>query len=199
MDASPGFVDRLALFEVALPSVSGTMTRISGAITRVGEMTGESAAELDRGTRQGKGFAFRLAVAKRLAVQLGEPVEQICTLASDFASQFHDVDDGIRAIIDHASVETAHDAEAHAVVCGFFGQVRALASAARGGVESARLMLIAMAPSEKMSRDLRPVLRRLRQGMTAMIEATEVSDEWVALIDQSSVVCEPQSAVATAQ
>ena len=51
-------------------------------------------------------------------------------------------------------------------------------------------MINAITPVEKMSRDLRPVLRRLRQGLTTMVEAREVTDEWVHLIDRSGIICD---------
>jgi hypothetical protein len=53
-------------------------------------------------------------------------------------------------------------------------------------------MIEAITPIEKMSRDMRPSLIRLRQGLTIMVEAREVSDEWIRLIDDSGIRCEDQ-------
>jgi hypothetical protein len=52
-------------------------------------------------------------------------------------------------------------------------------------------MVKSIEPIENMSRDLRPVLRRLRNGLTAMLEAREVSDEWIpdVTIYQTSAGC----------
>jgi hypothetical protein len=65
-----------------------------------------------------------------------------------------------------------------------------LSTSAHEGLESVQRMIDAIAPVERMSRDLRPALRRLRQGLTIMVEAREVSDEWVHLIETSGVACE---------
>jgi hypothetical protein len=51
-------------------------------------------------------------------------------------------------------------------------------------------MIDAIEPLEKMSRDLRPVLRRLKQGLTILIESTEVISEWLNLIDETGIICE---------
>ena len=59
------------------------------------------------------------------------------------------------------------------------------------------MMIETIAPIEKMSRDMRPALRRLRQGLTIMVEAREVSDEWVQLIDGSGIRCEDQAVEAS--
>ena len=55
-------------------------------------------------------------------------------------------------------------------------------------------MIDAIAPIERVSRDLRPVFRRLRQGLSIMVEAREVSDGWIGLIEASGVDCETPSA-----
>lgn len=60
---------------------------------------------------------------------------------------------------------------------------------AQTGLDSTQGMIGAISTIESMSRDLRPVLRHLRQGLTTMVEAREVSNEWVQLIDSSPVKC----------
>ena len=42
--------------------------------------------------------------------------------------------------------------------------------------------------------DLRPPLRRLKQGLTLMLEAREVTDEWVRLMDETGIDCDDESA-----
>ena len=51
-------------------------------------------------------------------------------------------------------------------------------------------MINTAAPLEKMSRDLRPVLRRLRQSLTVMVEGRKVSDNWISLIEASGIDCQ---------
>ncbi len=51
----------------------------------------------------------------------------------------------------------------------------------------------AQAQVETLSRDLRAPLRKLRQGLTILVEAREVTDEWVGLIAASGVECDEPS------
>jgi|GEM_PF-636425 len=197
IDDSPGVLDLMANFEGAIPEATATLAAIKQSMDAIAEATRGATTDLERGNQQGKGFAFRQAAAKRLASSLAEPVERVFSLGNAFASQFHSVDEGIRAIIERAGREIEREPDARSTICSFFDQVRSLSGTVRHGLTSMQSMLAAMATVERMSRDLRRVLRRLRQGLTTFIEASEVCDEWVRLIDRSSVRCEP-AAVAEA-
>ena len=189
-DDAPGLIDRMAGAEEALPSWTETLEGIGREIEVIGKVMQEATSEISKSSgRGGKGFAYRLAVARRLATQLSEPTERISTFGNDFASQLHDVDEGFRAIIEQAPAEVEGNPESKKELCQFFGMVKSLSSSAHEGLSSAQGMIDAIAPIEKMSRDLRPVLRRLRQGLTIMVEAREVTDSWVGLIEASGVDC----------
>ena len=189
-DDSPGFIDRVAKAEEALPSLTQTLTAISQDIDSIGQISQEVTADMGRGEKQGQGFAARLLAARRLARELVEPTERIWVFSNEFASQFHDVDEGFRAIIERAPLEIQENPNSKANICDFFGTVRHLSERAHAGLSSVQKMIDAITPLEAIARDLRPVLRRLRQGLTTLVEAREVSDEWIQLINNSGIVCE---------
>lgn len=189
-DDLPGFLDRMASGEETLPKLVATIEEIGGHIESIGQIMRDASSKIELGDKQGKGFAARLLVARKVAHQLAEPVEHVWSLSNDFASQLHEVDQGIRAIIERAPAEVEQDSDAKAAVCYFFQAVRYMSSAARDGLSSVQGMIDATEPLEKMSRDLRPALRRLRQELTTMVEARDVSDEWVRLIDGSGITCD---------
>ena len=193
VDDSPGFLDRMATSEETLPKLVGTIQSIGRDIDHIGQVMQESTAEIQKGDRQAKGFAARILVARKTARQLSEPVERVWSLGNEFASQLHQVDDGVRVIIERAAAEVQQDPDSRTAVCSFFDAVRSMSAATHVSLSSTQRMIDALAPIEKMSRDLRPVLRRLRQGLTTMVEAWEVSDEWVQLIDGSGVECGEQA------
>ena len=86
----------------------------------------EATADLQRGDSQAKGFAVSLLVAKKVTRQLTDPVERIRSFGADFASQFHEVDQGFRTILEHAAAEVQREPNAKATVCEFFGAVRTM-------------------------------------------------------------------------
>ena len=188
-DDSPGFIDRIATAEETLPKLVATIEAIGRDIEHIGQVMQEAAAGIQQSDRHAKGFAARLLIARKVARQLSEPADRVWSFGNEFASQLHEVDEGVRAIIEHAAAELEQNPESKSEICSFFAAIRSLSTAAHVGLTSAQGMIDVIEPIEKMSRDLRPVLRRLRQGLTTMVEAREVSDEWVQLIDGSGIEC----------
>ena len=68
-----------------------------------------------------------------------------------------------------------------------------LATNADYGLGALSGMVEAISPVEKMSRDLRPALRKLRQGLTVMMEGREVTNEWARLVESSPLRCDDDS------
>jgi hypothetical protein len=126
---------------------------------------------------------------RKLAQRLLEPVDQMWSLTDRFASELHKIDDGFRVLIERAGAEALQDPTAKTAICVLFNTVRSMTAHAHSALARVQQMTTSMAPVEKMSRDVRPVLRRLREALTRMIEAGAVMDEWVTLIDATGVDC----------
>ncbi len=188
-DDMPGVIDSLASSEEMLLKLPETLNAIGQDINQIGQLTQESTNAINRGNANGKGFAARLIIARQLASQLSEPIERIWSLSNIFASQLHDVDVGFRIIIEQAPSEIKDNPEIKQNFCAFFEMVRTMSNSSNGAIESFQKMYAASEPLEKLSRDLRPPLRRLKQGLTILIESSGITNEWVHLIDASGVVC----------
>jgi len=189
VDDSPGFVDKLAAFEENLPKLSETLKAINEDIVLIGRLNEEAATDIKRGKSQGKGFASTLLVTRRIAAQMAEPTDRIWSRSNEYASQLHKVDEGIRPIIERAPEEIRENPESRDSLCGFFKSVHILSESARVGLTSTQGMINSNELLEKMSRDLRPVVRRLRQGLTILLESSTVIDEWDRLIKSSGILC----------
>lgn len=66
-DDSPGLLDRLAAAEETLPQWQTTLEATSQEILLIGRIMQEATADMERGNAQGKGFAARLAIARRIS------------------------------------------------------------------------------------------------------------------------------------
>ena len=190
IDEEPGWIDVLANSEeklLQLPEILGPITEDTA---QIGAIMSESAEEMRRSDSQGKGFSARLFVAKRTSVKLAEPIERIWAQSNIYASHLHDVDQGIRILIEHSKHEIAENPDARESYCELFKSVREMSNASVYMVNSIQDMINASTPIEKWSRDLRQVLRRLKQGSTILIEASAVCNEWIELIDASGIDCE---------
>jgi DNA repair ATPase RecN len=189
-DDSPGLLDRLAATEETLPQWQMTLQAITEEIQAIGQIMQEATADMERGNAQGKGFAARLATARRISQRMREPAENVWSLGNEFASQLHEIDEGFRTIIELAPSEVHENPESRTEVCTFFRAIRELSASARDGLGAIQSMIDAISPAEAMSRDLRDPLRRLRQGLTLMVEAREVTDEWVEMIESTGIDCD---------
>ncbi|MFL5797402.1 MAG: TIR domain-containing protein [Actinomycetota bacterium] len=189
-DESPGLLDRLAAAETAMPAWTETLTALGTEIQQLGQFMEEGATETRRADARGGGFAGRVAVARRLAQRLGEPSERIYGLGNEFASHMHTVDEAFTTIIQLAPSQVEADAESRTQICEFFQSLREMSHSVEEGLVALQALLDLLGSIESASRDLRPPLRRMRQGLTNMFEAREVTQEWIQLIDQTGIDCE---------
>lgn len=189
-DDSPGLIDTLADSEEMLTKLPETLNIMTQDITQIGQIMREATDNIKRADAQGKGFAARLIVAKQTASRLSEPTERIWSLSNVYASQLNSVDSGFRLMIERAPIEIKENPDAKSNFCTFFDAVRKMSASSNQAIESFRYMLTVAEPLEKISRDLRPVLRRLKQGLTILIESSGVTQEWVRLIDALDIKCE---------
>jgi hypothetical protein len=188
-DAEPGIVDRMALAEEAMPQWADTVAEIGREIENIGALMQAATADMERGETQGKGFAARLTVLRRVSKELNEPAKRINNFGEQFAGQLNDVDQGIRLIIERLPDEVQEDPDNKGAACEFFETVRSMADSADEALGGLKEMIDAISPIEGMSRDLRPSLRALRQGLTLMYEGRDVIRSWVALMDASPLDC----------
>lgn len=189
-EESLGFIDRLANMEETMPKWNRTMESIAEEIEIVGQTMREGSKMVTNRPASRAEFGYRKAVARQLAQRLEAPAARILEKGNDFAAQLHTVDDGIRTLIDLGTKEAKEGGkDEREALCKFFGTVRGLASTISESLEEVKNMVGILFNLQNLSRDLRPVLRRLSRGLTAMVEAREVTDEWVMLIERSGVEC----------
>ncbi len=168
-DDSPGILDRLAKSEDALPKLKETLEAMTQDILLVGQIMREGLADIERGNAQGKGFSARIIVARQIAAKLGEPIEHTWILSNQYVSQIHDIDEGFRIIIERASIEIKSNPDAKKNFCVLFSSIRNMQTQSHIAFENIKKMIEGSESLEKQSRDMRPSLRRLRQGLTVVI------------------------------
>jgi hypothetical protein len=189
-DESPGVLDRLAKSEETLPELSSTLALITTDILQIGRIMQEGTNDIKRANSQSKGFTGRLSIARQMAQKLNEPVEHIFKLSNNYSTQLHDVDEGIRIIVEQASSEIKEKPESISKFRDFFKSIIDLSAAAQNGLAATQKMIDASRHIESLSRDMRPVMRRLRQGLTILVESREITDDWSKLIESYSTAVE---------
>jgi uncharacterized phage infection (PIP) family protein YhgE len=184
-DDSPGFVDRIARAEEAMAEWVTTLGEIQEQILTIGQITTDAAERIKVADSQGKGLANRLVVFRQLSADLDPPAEGIQHLSNSFASQMNDVDSGIQAILEKAAEELRDgpNSELLRQLDEFSDQIRTLAESADSGLGALNEMVASITPVENQSRNLRPVLRKLRRGLVVLVDGRDVINGWVSSVD----------------
>lgn len=187
----PGFLEKMALLEEAMPRWVETLTSIGEEIERIGSIVQDAAQDMSRTDKEGKGFAARLTIARRVANEMSGPVEEIERLGKSYAVDLADIDDGMRDLLQLGGREAIDDetGESRQGFCSFMEVLRQLAEESDEGLGGIEGMVDASRPLDRMSKDMRPVLRRMRASLTALSEARTIIRSWVELGDSLGVDC----------
>jgi hypothetical protein len=179
-DEEPGSLDVLVIAEEAMPQLIATIGQIAPEIQAVGDLTQKAATDIT----QGKGFAARLAVARRLAQKLSAPADRVVELANRYTKSLYEIDAGIRTIIAHAPTELRNNPSAKSQWAIFANAITQLATITRQAMDAIKGMTESISQGEGISRDLRPPLQKLRQGLTVLAEGSSVINEWETLVNE---------------
>jgi hypothetical protein len=181
----PGMLDVLATYEASLPALVATTNEIADQIAAIGVAAASLSPQLDAVPPGNTPFAWRLRVLRDLSAALAPHAENLDRLGATFASDLHDMDAGVRTIITTAPTQPANRVQ----FCSFFNQVRSLSEAAASGLTPLESMLESASGLEELSREIRPVIREMRQGVVLLLEGRQVMATWVSLIDELGWDC----------
>lgn len=192
-DESPGYLDQLAEFEESLPITTSILDSIKKSIEIIGEIMSDAADDLNQSNSQPKTFNRRVNITRGVSIKLNKPAEQIYKDSIEFSSKLHKVDEGIRIMLRFAPDEIKKNPEVKNAFCDFLAAIRKMSAESHMAFEKVQEMINSLDPLDKLSRDLRPVLRRLRQGLNIFYESRLISDEWNNLVDANEINCEEET------
>ena len=132
-------------------------------------------------------FHRRRDGARALARQLSEPAETILVLGRQFAFQVHRSDSVIRKLVEERNSSASDSAETQEVVDGLPKHMQGLSSDIMSSIEHARDTVGILTNLQNLSRNLRPALRQIFEGLVLVGEAKEVVDDWVRLVQRSGI------------
>lgn len=185
----PGFLDLMAEMEAEIPEWLAAIQGFPEPISEIGTLATEAAAEMEVANTSPKPFAQRILVVRKLADRLREPAATISRLGDEYAAHLVGVDAGMRAFITQAKEEDL-DEGTHESVAGFFASVLSAAGASRSTVANLKELVASMDAPARQSKDLRPVLSEISQGLQAVLDGQTIFDEWERLIGETGLVPE---------
>jgi hypothetical protein len=192
-DDSLGTIDKLALAEQKFTEWHSTTEGLNSEIRNIGELMNKATEETKNGDRQGKGFSNRLLISQKLARQLADPVQRVWELCDSHDKLVIDIDQGIRIMINQALPEIKKDPSSKDNFCKFFASVNKLADSSIEAFASTKGFIDSLGSLENISRDLRPVIRKLKLALTIFCNSEKIIKEWVGLINSSEINCPEES------
>lgn len=184
----PGYLDLVAVFETEMPGVADKLASYSAAMedaTAAMEASGLRVAEADAA---GKPFAYRVVLAREMAQSLQEPAERMWKYAAEVFDGLGRVDPGVRAIILAAEEQQPTGDELEAV-CSFFDEIRQAARRTTEMATHARTAEQAMEGTAKLSKDLRPVIGKIRGAARRIADGEAIVSGWREAVEASSLPC----------
>lgn len=110
-------------------------------------------------------------------------------LGQEATLQLHDIDLGIRLLIEGIAMEVADGISTEEQACAFFDAIRSLSESSEEALDSVQYLIDQFASVETLSREIRPPMRVLRHGLTLMMEGRAVMRQWVTLSEATGIVC----------
>lgn len=185
----PGTIELLAGAEAAFPALKVTLEAISSEIEKVSAIMTDGTNDVRVSDMANKGFGGRMFVARQVARRLEEPAEKIADLANRFTSDVHDLNQGLRYLIPEIGAAVQRNELDRDDACVFLVALRHLCTSTEEGMQGATEMIHVGRSIEGLSRDLRRPVRRLREGLTELVESSKVTAEWVQLADGLNMDC----------
>ena len=184
-EEEPGDLDSLADFEQELPRWVEIHEGANDAIVAINTMMRAAVERIQSPPDEKKRFVYAKLITHKLAQDLVAPIDRLGEAGKDLSGLAQKLDPGARILFTQA-VEAVRsgDPDAAPAAKKLLGNARSLATSTAKLKEGGRKMIVTLGPLTRLSRDLRPVVRRLRQAVTVFIEAGDVTRDWVAFIDE---------------
>lgn len=158
-------------------SFSREIDTFKGFITR-------AAGEMDRVV----GSAAVQAVYRNLGANISQPIERMPELASRYISQMRLLDVAVRAYVSKAPSETRNHTTLRSQMSSDFASIDNFAQSARRMSTSLRKLIGSLDGNESMSRELGPLVQKMRSSIAMVIEASSAVEEWVSSIRDAAEV-----------
>ncbi len=183
----PGLIDILAETEEAFPKVTEIMSEITKQTKIIQTFMQKTTEDVNKADNSGAGFGGRLLISKRLAKELENPVNSIWELCNDYSIQIYKIDPGIRLLIERAPKEIIQHPENAKNFNDLFISIGKFRDATNFAFSKTVEFVEISEKIGDLSRDLRPVLRRLKLGLQVMVDTKKIIENWVDLINQCSI------------
>jgi hypothetical protein len=183
-DDEPGLMDLVAEVQPAMDAWGATLTELPKASIAFNEKFGAATAKMEAANSKPNSFALKIQVARELAIDVEPELKEIERLSKEYSIGLLRLDPSLRALFELAAL--SNDPESQGVVAGLSQSISGLIEAARGAMVNTTGAADAARSNAKLSRDLRPVLRRFETAMRNIVDGFTFIEAWETLLPRAA-------------
>lgn len=175
----PGLIDLVADAQPAMTEWAATLSDLAPVAERFNQKFQAATQRMNQVGNGADAYARRILVARELAEEIQPELSDLERLSKDYSAGLIRIDSTIRAVYELVNLSSPQDsvvlkATLKASLSGLIDNSKVAMEGLKGAAEAAR-------ENAKLSRDLRPVLRRYETAMRNMIDASAIIEEWQSL------------------
>jgi len=147
------------------------------------EIIVEGTSELNGAEGASNSFAAKLVVLKRVANKLDEPTQRILNAGDEYMRTLLALDPSFRALAEIGHAQTTVTPGDREALVGAQESVRGMVQAGAEATAQVRSAIQSGRGLARVSRDLRPALKRYETGSQNIIDGQAIMEEWGVLLD----------------
>ena len=176
----PGYVEKLAEMEAALPMLTGTLEQWAEVFVEMNAVVEKATADLTASDARGGGMAGRLLVANRLAASLTVLCDRLDAIVQTYSEQMQSTDVGMSALIDIIEGDPKQLQDALPLV----EQVSKVSVIFQESAAAGATTIEMTRGLGKASRQLKAVTGRIERAIRAYIEIGESVHRWAVRLEK---------------
>lgn len=180
-----GMIDTLAEYERVLPEINITiesLTQEMKEITRIGKDKIEKMSQ-----PKNKSFSARQRLLIEAAAEYDHSTENIRLYVGQFTKQMNILDSSLSIIIENIPKQIEDKSLKESDARKLFQQISTFVQAISESKKSIQYMSDSMEPLEKLSRDIRPVMRAMRKEFAILIDSMGKAASWEFMIQKTNI------------
>lgn len=194
---APSAIELVAELPERSDAWTKTMGRFQEASNEFNRILNDGTEELNAVGGNGNPFASKIVILRRVAEDLEVPARSIEQAGEQYMKDLLEIDPSFRALAEIGYLQTPATREGHASFIAAQESVRSMVEAGKEATESVRGAIKAGRGLARLSRDLRPPLKRYETGSQNILDGQAIMQEWSDLLDAVSWPDEPSLIEAT--
>ncbi|MER7524993.1 TIR domain-containing protein [Microbacterium oxydans] len=178
-DDAPGLLDLVADAQPAMEAWTNTLSSLGPVITQFNKKFQVATERMTQANTRPDAFARKILIARELAAEVEPELSELERLSKDYASGLLRIDSTFRAVF--ALADLSPEEEAAEAKSQLKDNLGTIVQASRGAMISLGDAADAARKNAKLSRDLRPVLRRYETAVRNMVDGSAIIEEWESL------------------